>query len=658
LIAGATARPRVRARPLVVVALAIAAGLASAAPASATLTITPPRVLDGPDASLVSIDGLAIARHGTGGLVYEKQVGGVTHVFLSRLLGGAFQTPQQVDVGLSGASSQAVVAAGDGGLLIVAFINGGSLYVVDWASSGAASTAPTVLFSGAANPSISSTLLGKVYLAFTAAGQGGHDVRCAYYYNGQWGIEPTPLDANPADDAGTGSSRPAVAASGDGVAIVAWGEAGHVYARRVWAMAPSVAYEQLDVPSLGGWSETGSDEPAVATGGDSTYADIVFHEEFESGVQQQSRVLDRRLVAGSVNGLVQPDGLTTPGPEGADQPDVSVGEYGQGFITSGRTSTHQVAAMQLNNNGAAGTIERVDSLQNTAMPDAITSSAGYRSNIIVWQQNPGALGSPDIRARFFDGATLEPEQVLSAPAMGPTDAADGLVAAGDIAADVAVAWIGGTGSSTELVTDQMYQPPSSFSTTSTSQYFRTAQPTLSWNAARDNWGPLQYVVRVDGAVVAQTTATSVTVPNAAYPLPLSQGSHRWYVTVTNPAGVSKSDKVSRFFIDTLPPVVKLAVTGRRRVGSVVHVAVNATDAPPPLPRSEASGIAKVQITFGDGHSYIVKRGKYHVYHRAGGFKVTVIVTDKAGNAATAVTSIRIAPKPKPKPKRRHGRRRR
>ena len=51
-------------------------------------------------------------------------------MFVSQLLGGSFQLPVQVDAGLAGASSQPVIAATNGGLMLVAFINGGTLYAV------------------------------------------------------------------------------------------------------------------------------------------------------------------------------------------------------------------------------------------------------------------------------------------------------------------------------------------------------------------------------------------------------------------------------------------------------------------------------------------------------------------------------------------------
>ena len=85
--------------------------------------------------------------------------------------------------------------------------------------------APVALYgSGASNPSLSISSFGKAYLAFTAIGSGGHDIRADYFSQGQWAAVTAPLDANVSDDAGAGSGRPQVATAGDGTAIVVWGE--------------------------------------------------------------------------------------------------------------------------------------------------------------------------------------------------------------------------------------------------------------------------------------------------------------------------------------------------------------------------------------------------------------------------------------------------
>ena len=290
------------------VALAIASlsACVAASPAAAQTPVPgAPIVIDGPSADIVGLSGISVARDGTGGIVYIRQILGTPHVFLSRLVAGVFQPPQQVDVGLPDASSQPVIAAGNGGLLLVAFLNDGDLYVVEEASATTTPTAPAVLAAGAQNPAIAMTNFGKAYLAFTVGADGAHDVRAAYYFNGQWGLEPTPLDAVPADDAGAGTGRPAVAAASDGIGIVSWGEGGHIYVRRVWGTSPSLAFYQADVPSLGGLTEVSADQPQVAAGGDSSYVGIAFHELLSNGTQQRSRVLARRLVASVFDPVMQ-----------------------------------------------------------------------------------------------------------------------------------------------------------------------------------------------------------------------------------------------------------------------------------------------------------------------------------------------------------------
>ena len=64
---------------------------------------------------------------------------------------------------------------------------------------------------------------------------------------------------------------------------MAWGEGGHVYTRRVWATAPSVVDEQADPPSVAGCGEVSAGNPAVGSGGDSSYADVAFQEVVSCG---------------------------------------------------------------------------------------------------------------------------------------------------------------------------------------------------------------------------------------------------------------------------------------------------------------------------------------------------------------------------------------
>jgi len=614
-------------------ALALVSSPASAQPPAPGT----PYVLDGPSSAISqpSALGMSIARDGTGGLVYLKSVGGVSHVFVSRLVGGLFQPPVQVDSQLAGASSQPVIAAGNGGILLVGFVNSGQLYVADGNGAGQFA-APLYLAGGASNPAISMTNFGKAYLAFTVADGGGHDVRAAYYYAGSWALEGAPLNASPADDAGTGGGRPAVAAAGDGIAIVAWGEQGHIYSRRVWGTSPSVVEEQADAP-LSGCSETSVDDPVIGAGGDSSYAAVAFHAQLICNGQQQSRVLLNRLQGSVYDGVAAAD----PGAaDGADDPQIAVSETGRGWVTcAGAASNNVYAASLLANSAFAGSVIQVNSLPSSQPPDAAPAIAGLNANLIAWQQQPGSTPGGEIRVRFAgDAATLGPEMVISSPAQGPTDAADGLAAAGDISGDAAIAWLQGAPNAIQLVVNQLYQPPGSFSATNTFAYARNPQPLLAWTQPT-GWGPLRYSLVVDGQQLAQTSYTAARVP-----VPLADGRHYWRVTVTNPAGQQSATALNTVFVDTVAPTAHIHKLSRLP-GRGVRIVVRYFDRPPAgEPAFDASGVKTVVIHWGDGKVLRIRVGSHlgiHHYRHAGRYKITVVLTDRAGNRTRLVRYVRI-----------------
>jgi hypothetical protein len=619
--------------------------LALAVPAAAQPSPAPPVVIDGPSSAIQSLGGMSVARDGTGGLIYLKTVGGVPKVFLSVLSGGQFQTPVQLDAGLGGASSQPVIAAGNGGVLLIGFINAGGLYVVDRTSATSSLTAPSLVAGGASNPSIQMSNFGKGYLAFTVADGSGFDVRDAYWYNG-WSLEASPLNAVPADDAGTGTGRPAVAAAGDGVAIVVWGEDGHIYSRRVWGTAPSVVDYQADTPSVSGCGEVSAGDPDVSAGGDSSYVDVVYQETVSCGGVQQDRVLVNRLQADQYNGATGVDNLSSPGAGGGDEPQVAMTEYGQGFVTAAQETTNNVFAMELGNNGAYGNVLQVNSLAATGPPYAVPGVAGLFSTMVAWQQTPGSAGPSEIRVRYEPKASsLGPELVVSSPADGATDAADGLAAGGDVSGDAAFAWVQGTGASSEIVAEQMYQPPGAVAPSKSSAYDRTAQPVVSWAASNSRWGPVKYTITVDGSSVLQTTSTSARLPA------LQNGSHRWQVTATNPAGVTSTSKAARLFVDTVAPTASFGLSGTAHAGATIDLTVRYRDLPPHgLPQRDASGVAKITIRWGDGTVATLKPGSHrssHAYRRPGRYKVTVVVEDRVGNEKTIVKVLKIAAAGKP-----------
>jgi hypothetical protein len=312
--------------------LSTAVAAAGLAPASAQAAITQgaPQQLAG-GLTDVQLAGFATGRDGTGGLVYTADSGGVSHAYFSRLLSGVFSSPQQLD---SGGATQASVAATNGGELLVTYISGGDLYVEEAPSASQGLSSPQLLASGATNPSISMSLSGVGYVAYTATDGGGDDVDVQYWDGSSWAAaSPLSMNNTAGDVAGTGTGAPTVAAASDGVGIVAWGEGGHVYSRRVSGTATSVEVEQDDPASYGGFNESSATAPDVATGGDSSYADIVFTESFMNGSSTFSRALLTRLVAEDTRPAIPIDGLTSVNQDGFG-PQVAMGEVGRGIATA------------------------------------------------------------------------------------------------------------------------------------------------------------------------------------------------------------------------------------------------------------------------------------------------------------------------------------
>ncbi|MDP9347230.1 MAG: hypothetical protein M3P44_16260, partial [Actinomycetota bacterium] len=60
-------------------------------------TYFPGEPVDGPSADVQTLGDLRVARDGTGAMAWVRKDGGVDHVFVSRLVGGAFLAPERVD---------------------------------------------------------------------------------------------------------------------------------------------------------------------------------------------------------------------------------------------------------------------------------------------------------------------------------------------------------------------------------------------------------------------------------------------------------------------------------------------------------------------------------------------------------------------------------
>ena len=96
-------------------------------PATAHAAWLPATPIDGPNADVLSVGNIDIARDGAGAVAYLRLDGGVPHAFISRMFGGAWRGPERVDGGL-GAATEVKVAVGDDNRIAVVWIADGNVY--------------------------------------------------------------------------------------------------------------------------------------------------------------------------------------------------------------------------------------------------------------------------------------------------------------------------------------------------------------------------------------------------------------------------------------------------------------------------------------------------------------------------------------------------
>jgi hypothetical protein len=92
-------------------------------------------------------------------------------------------------------------------------------------------------------------------------------------------------------------------------------------------------------------------------------------------------------------------------------------------------------------------------------------------------------------------------------------------------------------------------------------------------------------------------------------------------------------------VDATPPKITFKVSGSRKRGKLVKVAVQATDAS--ATGAKASGLNLVHIRFGDGSATVTGLEAVHRYGHSGKVTVRVSASDKAGNAIAVTRRITI-----------------
>lgn len=605
----------------------------------------------GPLGPLKSMGNVDLAPDGSGAVVYTVEEGGADHVFVSRLSNGAWGRPERVDGALGAPSGQPVVSAADGGRVAVAFINAGNVIAVTKPSATAAWGAPQTVWGsgGASSPSLDLSVNRKGYLAFAVPGAGGSDVRVAYSRDaGPWAVAGAPLDANVNANAGAGAGRPQVGAAGDGIGIVAWGEDGRVWARRVQGTRPSVVAADAGAGLvLENVAPATMDTPVVGAQDDDSFTGIAFRATFDAGGTPRSRVVYRRLRGSRFENAAAADVTPFASGQGSVTPRISNAGTGQGLVLGANEVAHFTYAMQLRADLAPAAVVQVDSVAPSARPTfAVPVTATPQKQMVAWQYTPPE-GQPDLRGRLFNGREFEAEVPLSRPELGAVNAEQGLSASGNLRGDIVIAFVQevpGQGKAIAVAT--LDQPPGAFAPRApATPWQRTDRPVLAWTSPREQWG-VTFAVRVDGAEVGRTGSTSLRAP-----APLAQGEHTWEVTATDRRGQQSAARPSVVRIDSVAPVARARVTGTRRTGEPVRLTVQASDPPPPpaagAQPATTSGVGRIVLDWGDrSRRETIRAGSQHAYARPGRYTIRLTVFDNAGNRAEVRQVVRVAAPPR------------
>ena len=586
---------------------------AAAAPAA----VFPGDPIDGPGApggEIQSLGDLDLARDGTGALAYVKRVDGVDATFVARFVGGVFGTGERVDAGLPGASSQPVVAASDGERVAVVFVNAGVVYGVVRPGGGVGFQAPVPLGAGS-DPSVDLSINGTAYASFTSAG----DVRIARLdrRSNAWGLIDQPADIDPARPAGVGTGRSRVAVSADGVGVVTWGEAGHVYARKMFVGALSTTPQDLTPATFGDRVSTVSDLPDIDAEDDSSFAWVVFRQAFTDG---GTRILATRQRGTAFD---PPVGIDVGGGEPVREPSIDINGRGVGLATTtgAQTGQPQVALLDKDVFGPGAGIFTPSVAAPATAPAMSDNNDGLVASVV------GGVGeAPAVHLFLYDNRVPTKEFVISRPELGPVDPARGFDAAVDRASGGVIAWVQGGADDRKIVAGYVDREPGTFAGFTSPKCCQPALAQLSWQPSFGLWGAHRYEVRIDGRLVATTTDTKLQLT-----VPLQGAIHHWQVTAIDIRGQTRRSKTRLLRVDSAAPRVSV---GYKRKKRVVTIGARAQDLRGPGFRS--SGVRSVSIAWGDG-TFTSGTTSVHATHRyahSGSYALVVTARDRAGNEAT------------------------
>jgi hypothetical protein len=486
---------------------------------------------------------------------------------------------------------------------------------------GGSFSAPAPLAAGLA-PAVDLSINGTAFASFTSGG----DVRLARLdrRTNTWEVLAQLADADPARAAGHGANRSRVAISADGIGIVTWGEAGHVYARKMFNTRISASPQDLTPTDFEGRSPLLSDLPDIDSEDDSSYAWVVFRQSFTAG---GSRILARRQRGTSFDPAVAVDA----GDESVGEPRIELTGRGVGLTVTTGAGTHQpMAALVDDDVFAAGARLFSPSVAGPAVGTGFSENNDGLVAAVV-----GGHGElPSVRARRYEDRKPGEEIVVSRPELGPVDPTRGFAVSSDRASGAVIAWVQGGSGDRRIVAGLLDREPGRFVGYSSQKCCQGPLPRLTWQPSFEIWGPLRYQVAIDGKVVAETAKSSLKLTT-----PIAGGTHSWQVTAIDVRGQSRRSRRRLLRVDDVAPRMSI---GYRRAKRVVTLHVVSRERKTRGQR--ASGLRATQITWGDASRRARGTHNFRVTHRYpgnGSYELQIKSVDKAGNETISRRTVRI-----------------
>jgi hypothetical protein len=634
-------------------------------PAPADAVIHPASVLAGPADTILGVDGAALAPDGSGGLLYTQEVEGVAHLFAIPFSNGRWSAPTEVDREDLYGASQATIAAGDGGRLLVVWVQprnvsphnvteyelmsaslepGAGMFGQSIAIDGDVGDPQTGDVSGV-DPKLVMAPDGLAFVVYRAiaddCGVGDEDnpeeakcrpgtsdevihLRAARFHYLTWS---SLASVNRAPQLAmlkpTAENAPAVGIALDGNGVVAWqepdvGGVARIWVRRLFGTVLGNVL-QASPETIGGRPVTSNAEaPAVAVGPFGE-ARVAYRIQGAPG----SAVPASQIFLNSLGSEIDPHGSQLQGANalagagaGVGQPSAAVAAQEEAF----RLTWTQGGAVR----------EFAGSLTASTVASTIGASAGQAYTTInpagggttAWTAVAGAPPAVEVREDF-------PQQAYQTAQLsgGVPGSVAGLSLGGDGQGDALLGWTQGPLGNAEVVSDFIQAPPAPFITFAPLGWVTGRTVPIGWEAPLDAEAGLTYTVYVDGRPrVAGLTGLSAQLPTAG----LGSGVHHLQVLATDASGQQTMSSASRLEVDINAPIVTARLIDARRG---VRVAV----------KDQASGVdaQTTRISFGDGAHVDQRANASHVYARPGRYTITAVVRDNVGNHATVRLRVTI-----------------